>query len=135
MSTRTSGHFTFADWEESALTPEGAHPRLTRASVVNTFTGGIEAAATACAYTTAYLTADAGHFTGAEVFTGSLDGRKGSFVAEERGSFGPDAPLTCTFEVVPGSGTGELAGLRGTGTFTYRHGETPVAYTFDYELD
>ncbi|WP_345670179.1 DUF3224 domain-containing protein, partial [Streptomyces phyllanthi] len=46
----------------------------------------------------------------------------------------PKAQRTA-FEVVPGTGTGELTGLRGTGGFTYRHGESSVAYTFDYELD
>ncbi|WP_374701158.1 DUF3224 domain-containing protein [Streptomyces sp. TP-A0874] len=68
------------------------------------------------------------------MFTGRLDGREGAFAVEERGSFDEESTVHCAFEVVAGSGTGELTGLRGTGRFTARHGETPVAYTFDYEL-
>ncbi|MCB5181813.1 DUF3224 domain-containing protein [Streptomyces antimicrobicus] len=135
MPVQTSGHFTYDDWQEQSLTAQDASPRLSRASVANTFTGGIEAAGTACAYTNVYLTPETGSFTGLEVFTGTLDGRRGSFVAEERGVFGADGTVHCTFEVVAGSGTGELAGLRGTGSFTHRQGGTTVPYTFTYELD
>lgn len=33
------------------------------------------------------------------------------------------------------AGTEGLTGLRGTGGFTYRHGETKVPYTFAYGLE
>lgn len=69
-----------------------------------------------------------------EILSGSLDGREGTFVVEERGSFGTDGTVYCSFEVVPGSGTGELTGLRGTGSFTAEHGAPSVPYTFAYEL-
>ncbi|QES46878.1 DUF3224 domain-containing protein [Streptomyces venezuelae] len=132
-NTRTHGRFGFADWTEEPVGEEGVLPRLARATVVNTFSGRIEAAGTRCSYTIAYVGESAGTFAGMEVLTGTVDGRKGSFVLAERGGF--DAEGTrCTFEVVPGSGTGELAGLRGSGGFTYRHGEVSVAYTFDCEL-
>jgi hypothetical protein len=133
QTAQTTGHFTFADWEERPTGPAEASPRLAHATVTNTFDGGIQAADTRCDYTIAYLTETTGTFAGMEVLTGSLDGRKGTFVLEERGSF--DAGGTrCTFEVVPGSGTGALTGLRGSGGFTHRHGETSVAYTFEYDL-
>ncbi|RSS76647.1 DUF3224 domain-containing protein [Streptomyces sp. WAC06614] len=135
MPVQISGHFTFDDWQEHPLTPEDASPRLTRAEVTNTFTGGIEATATACAYTNLYLTADTGSFTGLEVFTGTVDGRRGGFAAEERGVFTAEGQVHCTFEVVPGSGTGELTGLRGSGSFTHTHGAATVPYTFTYDLD
>ncbi|MER5931884.1 DUF3224 domain-containing protein [Streptomyces sp. NPDC002054] len=133
-ATHTDGRFGFADWaEEPVGESNGVLPRLARATVTNTFSGGIEAAGTRCSYTIAYVGESVGTYAGMEVLTGSVDGRKGSFVLEERGGF--DAEGTrCTFEVVPGSGTGELTGLRGSGGFTYRHGEVSVAYTFDYEL-
>ncbi|WP_461081934.1 DUF3224 domain-containing protein [Streptomyces deserti] len=135
-TTRTTGHFTFADWEEHGLGPgDDASPRLARATVTNTFTGGIEAAETICAYTIAYLTEKTGTYTGMELISGRLDGREGTFVVEERGHFDADGTVHCTFEVVAGSGGGELTGLRGTGRFTARHGEKSVAYDFDYALD
>ncbi|MFE5740360.1 DUF3224 domain-containing protein [Streptomyces celluloflavus] len=116
MSRQTTGHFTYANWEEREVGPSEGYPRLGHASVTNTFTGGIEATDTTCEYTIGYGTETTGTFTGMEVLAGRLDGREG------------------TFEVVAGTGTGELAGLRGTGSFTARHGEPSCAYTFAYDL-
>ncbi|MEU8437507.1 DUF3224 domain-containing protein [Streptomyces sp. NPDC029216] len=131
---RTTGLFTFADWEERTISPDGVVPKLAHASVVNSFSGGIEAADTTCEYTIAYVTAKTGTFAGMELLAGRLDGRAGTFAVEERGSFAEDGSVHCTFEVVPGSGTGELTGLRGTGGYVARHGEPSVTYTFDYDL-
>ncbi|MEU9720552.1 DUF3224 domain-containing protein [Streptomyces sp. NPDC047976] len=136
MPTRTTtGHFTYADWEERPAGPADALPRLAQATVANTFSGGIEAVGTVCAYTIAYLTATTGSYSGAELLTGSLDGRKGGFALEEHGTFHEDGTTRCSFTVVPGSGTGELTGLRGAGGFLARHGEQSVSYTFEYDLD
>ncbi|GAA2409026.1 DUF3224 domain-containing protein [Streptomyces coeruleofuscus] len=132
----TTGHFTFADWQERVIGPgEDANPRLAHASVRNTFSGGIEAAGTLCEYSIVYVTEKTGSFAGMELITGRLDGREGSFAVEERGWFGEDGAVHCTFEVVPDSGSGELAGLRGKGGFTAHHGEPTVAYRFEYELE
>ncbi|MEV0597741.1 DUF3224 domain-containing protein [Streptomyces sp. NPDC050315] len=135
MPAQTTGHFTYADWQERTVGPDEALPKLAHASVTNSFTGGIEAARTTCEYTIVYATEKTGTFTGMERLTGSLDGRAGTFVVEERGSFEPDGTVRCAFEVVPGTGTGELTGLRGTGTFTAVHGAPSVPYTFEYVLD
>ncbi|MFF4402228.1 DUF3224 domain-containing protein [Streptomyces sp. NPDC001480] len=135
MPTHTTGDISYADWKENPAGPQEPLPRLAHASVTNAFTGGIEAAGTTCEYTIVYTTGKTGTFTGMELLAGRLDGRAGSFVLEERGAFEADGSVRCSFEVVPGSGTGELAGLRGTGTFTYRPGETPFPYSFDYDLD
>ncbi|MEU1673691.1 DUF3224 domain-containing protein [Streptomyces roseifaciens] len=133
-ATQTTGHFTFADWKEHDVTPAGTSPKLAHATVTNSFSGGIEATGTTCEYSIVYVTEKTGTFTGLEILSGSLDGREGTFVVEERGSFGTDGTVYCSFEVVPGSGTGELTGLRGTGSFTAEHGAPSVPYTFAYEL-
>lgn len=157
----TTGQFTYADWQEhpvpgkteptaepgadpSAKTETereseagvaGAGPRLARASVTNSFSGGIEAAATTCEYTIAYVSEEgSGSFSGMQLLAGRLDGRQGTFVVEERGSFTADGVVHCAFEVVAGSGTGALTGLRGSGSYTARHGEQSVPYAFAYEL-
>ncbi|MGK5630657.1 DUF3224 domain-containing protein [Streptomyces sp. URMC 123] len=133
--TETTGTFTFADWQERVVGPEGREgPRLAHATVTNAFSGGIEASGTLCEYTIAYLTDTTGTFTGMQHFSGAVDGRTGAFVVEERGSFAADGTVRCVFEVVPGSGTGELAGLSGRGGFTAVHGEPTVPYTFAYEV-
>ncbi|MFF7458041.1 DUF3224 domain-containing protein [Kitasatospora sp. NPDC008115] len=139
MSTTTTvtvtGGFGYADWTETAIGPAETLPRLARASVVNAFTGGIEAAATVCEYVFVYATEKTGTFTGLQQITGRLDGRSGGFTVEERGTFAEDGTVRCAFEVVPGTATGELTGLRGAGDYLYHPGESPVPYTFSYELD
>ncbi|MGW8781789.1 DUF3224 domain-containing protein [Streptomyces sp. NPDC055796] len=134
MSARTTtGRFTFADWEEQPIGPADSTPRLARSTVVNAFAGGIEAGATRAGYTITYTGQATGSYTGLELLVGAVDGRKGAFVLEQRGTF--DASGTrCTFEVVPGSGSGGLTGLSGSGAFTYRHGDTSVAYEFTYAV-
>jgi len=137
MTTHTTGSFTYADWKENVLSQAGDGPKLATATVTNHFTGGIEATGTSCAYTIVYATGapdSAGSFTGHQLVTGTVDGRRGSLVLAERGTFDADGTTHCVFEVVPGSATGELTGLKGTGGFTAVHGEPSVAYAFDYEL-
>lgn len=134
MPAQTSGHFTSANWDEHPLGPEEVTPRLTRASVTNTFSGGIQATGTTCEYTIVYLADKSGTFTGLEVLTGTLDGRRGSFAIEERGTFDDNGTLRCTFEIVPGSGTEQLAGLYGSGSFTTTPGDPSIPYTLAYDL-
>jgi len=63
-------------------------------------------------------------------FTGTLGGRQGSFVLQ--GSETVDqCKITATWFVVPGSGTGELRGLRGEGGFEGRFGQGSRG-TLDY---
>ncbi|MCH0540087.1 DUF3224 domain-containing protein [Streptomyces sp. MUM 203J] len=133
MPVEISGHIAYVNWEEKALGSTETYPRIAAATTVNTFSGGIEAAETACALTITYVAEKTGTFTGMEVLTGSLDGREGTFVVEQRGTFDADGSVHGTFEVVPGSATGALAGLLGTGSFTYR-GESPYPYRLGYEL-
>ncbi|MGW8377918.1 DUF3224 domain-containing protein [Streptomyces sp. ODS28] len=137
MTTPVSGHFTYADWQERPASsdepPTG--PRLAHATVTDAFTGGITAPRTTCAYTIAYSTDSEGTFTGLHRLDGEVDGRKGAFVVEERGRFTGDGSIHGSFEVVPGTGTGELTGLRGTGGYTAGRGQPSVPYTFAYDLE
>ncbi len=134
MPTQATGSFTFAHWDETPVAGAEEGPRLARASVTNTFSGAIEAAATTCEYSIAYVDEKTGVFAGHQLFSGSVAGREGTFAVEERGSFGDDGTVRCDFQVVPGSGTGGLAGLSGTGGYTARHGEPAIPYTFSHEL-
>ncbi|REF95642.1 uncharacterized protein DUF3224 [Asanoa ferruginea] len=66
--------------------------------------------------------------------TGTLGGRSGSFVLHGSGSYdGKTARVTTT--VVPGSGTGELAGITGTAESVSTHADYPhMPLTIRYEL-
>jgi|SRR6266498_1118831 hypothetical protein len=67
--------------------------------------------------------------------TGTLDGRSGSFVLEGHGTYDGTTARIET-HVVEGSGTGELAGLRGTGESVSTHTDYPfMPLTLKYDIE
>jgi hypothetical protein len=71
-------------------------------------------------------------FIGLERIVGSVGGRSGSFVLQRVGA-DENGALKETYFVVPGSGTGELQGLRGKGSASI--GEQADRYPFTLEYD
>lgn len=61
-------------------------------------------------------------FVGIERVTGKIGSRQGSFLLQDAGTLEGNTVKGDWF-VVPGSGTGELSGLRGDGAFTAALGE------------
>lgn len=66
-----------------------------------------------------------------EHVTGTLNGHKGAFALQHFGTM-EGGSFKLSVAVVPGSGSGELAGLAGTMTITIAAGKH--SYTFDYAL-
>jgi hypothetical protein len=67
-----------------------------------------------------------------ERVTGTLDGRKGTFFLQHRGTMTRGAPFL-DIVVVPDSGTGELSGIDGKMNIDIAEGGKH-SYTFDYSL-
>jgi hypothetical protein len=61
-------------------------------------------------------------FVGIERVTGELGGRRGTFLLQDAGTV-QDNIVSGDWFVIPGSGTGQLAGLRGEGGFRANLGE------------
>ena len=75
--------------------------------------------------------AGSGVYVAIEKFTGTLDGRKGSFVIQHSGVMTRGVPhLVIT--VVPDSGTDELTGISGSMTIEIAEGKH--SYIFEYVL-
>jgi hypothetical protein len=72
-----------------------------------------------------------GGYVALEQFSGTLDGKRGSFVLQHNGSMVKNIP-TMIVAVVPGSGTGELTGIAGTMRITIGGGIH--SYQLDYTL-
>jgi hypothetical protein len=70
-------------------------------------------------------------FVGHERVTATLAGRTGTFVFQDAGTLSPTGDVDGSWFVVPGSGTGELSGLRGEGSFAAAVGES-AAIILDY---
>jgi len=133
-STKTAtGTFGVRSWDEGPWAEDDGGRKLTHARVTSAYEGDIEGAGTSQSI---MWYADEGHATyaGFERVTGRLDGRSGSFVLEGRGTFEGGVAAT-TWTVVPGSGTGELTGLRGTGGYRAGEGQAAVPYRLDYSFD
>jgi len=61
-------------------------------------------------------------FVGIERVTGTIAGRSGTFLLQDAGTVERQV-VSGDWFVIPGSGTGELAGLRGEGGFSANLGE------------
>jgi hypothetical protein len=67
-----------------------------------------------------------------ERFNGTVHGRKGSFILSHEAG-GRDGVPWMTWKIVESSGTGELAGMRGTGEIIIGE-DGGHSYVLDYEL-
>jgi hypothetical protein len=126
MTTFTA-EFSIDAWDQAAYDEPADGPVLARAAVHKTFTGALEGTSTA----EVLLCGDTG-FLASERVTGTLDGRAGTFVLQHGGLAPADAEPYAFGSVVPGSGTGALAGL--TGSVTYAHDEAGARITLDVQL-
>lgn len=128
---RAAVTFRILGWDEEPFDePEGG-PKLTKAHIRRSFEGDLVATGNLM-YVMSYLDDSDATFLGFEKVAGTLGGRSGSFVLRHTGAYdGEKATATC--EVVPGSGTGELAGLSGSGGFSVGHAEQHDM-AFEYEV-
>ena len=131
-TTHAEARIEVSDWKPEPVDAEGDGPHLVRIAVRESFTGHI--AATGHAEMLQVLAADgSASFVAVERITGTLDGRQGSFVLQDRGTLDKDGAVLGEWFVVAGSGTGELAGLTGQGGFTAAVGQHATAW-LDYTL-
>lgn len=126
-------------FEVKMLPQPGAEPKadagsgaaLTRFELDKQYAGDLVAAARGEMFTAVTGTKGSAGYVAVERVTGTLQGRKGSFVLQHSGVMTRGAPqLTVT--VVPDSGTGELVGLAGTLAIIITDGKH--FYEFEYSL-
>jgi hypothetical protein len=131
MTTSASATFTLDGWDEAPYEDLAEGRKLTRASVKQTFSGDI-AGDGAVEWLMAYRPDETADYVGLQRITGTLGGKAGTFVLSTAGSFDGQT-ASGTWTVLVGSGTDELAGLTGTGTFTAPSGGEPTV-SLDYDL-
>jgi len=131
MTARAEGTFTVTSWEENTYQELDGKSKLTKATVGYRLSGDIEGDAT---WAAVMFYADDGtaEYTGLQHLAGQIEGRAGTCVMVADGSYS-DGEARGTWRVIPGSGTGALAGLRGSGT-SVAAGGPGGTYTLDYEL-
>lgn len=126
-----TGTFDLDSWEPYTVddTPGSA---LGRARITKTFHGDLEGGSSVTEILT-FASPDEKRrtYVGLEKFTGTIDGRTGSFVLQHEAGAGPDEQWL-TWRIVPGSGSDALEGITGEGTIDNSSGTH--AFTLDYTL-
>ncbi len=133
MSTETAGTFSTSTWEEHPFAEVEGAQKISRATVNNIYRGEIDGEGT-LEYLIHYREESEGTYYGLERVVGRIGGRAGSVLIEHRGTF-RGTEVEGLLAILPGSGTGELAGARGTGGFTSVHGVCETPYTFERGID
>jgi len=128
---------TAKTWDESRAAEADPVHAVATALFTTAYAGDLVGQST-CALTICYVDGDpadphslVGPYTGYEQVTGVLAGRRGSFVLSARGDHRGGVART-DVEIVEGSGTGELAGIRGSGH--YAADAMEYTLTLGYEL-
>lgn len=130
--TRANAVITVHKYEPAAYEEPAEGPVLARIHVEESFSGDISGDGIVEFLQAARANGSAS-FVGIERVTGTVGGRAGTFLLQDAGTV-QDNIVSGGWFVIPGSGTGGLAGLRGSGT-SVATSTPPGTFTFDYELD
>ena len=124
--------FSLRQWDERPYDEADGSPKLTRASVLYGFDGEMSGEGR-LEYLMTYLPDATARFLGYQRFVGRIGSRQGSFVFQHGGRFANNV-ASDTWVVVPGTGTGDLAGIRGQVEFSAGH-QNSYEIIFEYEID
>jgi hypothetical protein len=115
MATRATGTFTIDNWDENSILETDGGSKITEAKVSRSFEGDLEGEGT-IEWLMGYDEDGSATFVGLERIVGRIGDKSGTFALQHVGTF--DGQVSkARLLVVPGSGTGELSGLSGEGSF------------------
>ena len=132
MSTRANAVITVHKYQPAAYDEPAEGPALTRIHGEESFGGDISGAGVV-EFLQAARADGSASFVGIERVTGTVAGRNGTFLLQDAGTV-QDNIVSGDWFVIPGSGTGQLAGLRGEGGFRANLGEGAQVH-LDYWFD
>lgn len=112
--------FSCSTWNEESYSELEGGPKLSRAYVTNTLGGDI-VGTSELEYLLMYVSESSGTFVGYDRIEGMIDGRFGSFCVREDGTF-DDTNISAGLTIVEGTGTGDLTGITGKGSYKTIHG-------------
>ena len=131
MATKThaTGRIDVKTYEPETYEEVDVGPDLVEIHVTETFSGDIEGEGVV-RFLQAVREDGSASFVGVERVTGSVGGRKGTFLLQDEGTL-EGSTVKGEWFVNPGSGTGDLSGLRGEGGFEAELGQH-ASITLDY---
>jgi hypothetical protein len=131
MSHFANATFKIESWDEKPIHEAKDQPKISRVSARVTYRGDIEGQGLV-EYLMTYHADGSAVFLGMERVEGGIAGYSGSFVLQHAGSY-ESGTAKSTLSVIPGSGTGDLASLRGYGEYAATDREAPL--TLQYDID
>lgn len=129
--SKAAGKFAVTGGSEQTVHDVPGELKITRVAGTQRFGGAIEGTGSV-EWVFGYRPDRSAVFSGLQRIDGSIDGRTGSFVLESTGEHDGKTSKG-RWRVVPGSGTGELAGITGEGSFD-APGGPEASYELDYNL-
>jgi hypothetical protein len=127
--THATGRIDVKTYKPQPYEEVAEGPNLVEIHVTETFSGDIEGEGVV-RFLQAERKDGSASFVGIERVTGSLGDRTGSFLLQDAGAL-EGTTVKGEWFVIPGSGTGDLSGLRGEGGFTAELGQH-ASITLDY---
>jgi hypothetical protein len=122
---------TMKGWEEKTYWEGEGGRKLTHVDAGFSYEGDMKGEGSAV-WLLSYNPDGTGGAPAVERFAGSVGGRAGSFVMQHSSEFDPKA-VRDRFFIIPGSGTGELAGIAGNASIEML-GYGPYEFTLEYDL-
>lgn len=120
--------FGSTKWEEHTYAEIDGGVKLAHAKVTYEYKGQLEGEGNSSGVLT-YLPDGTGTYVSSELFTGTINGKKGTVVLHQSGGFDAEH-IYGTWTIAPGSGAGELEGATGEGSFDMKMGVSRVGYKF-----
>jgi hypothetical protein len=130
--THATGRIDVKSYQPQPYEDVEQGPNLVEIHVTEKFSGDIEGEGVV-RFLQAIREDGSASFVGIERVSGSIGGRSGTFLLQDAGTL-EGSTVKGEWFVVPGSGTGELAGLRGEGGFEADLGKH-ASITLDYWFD
>jgi hypothetical protein len=121
---RATGRINVTNYDAKPCGDAGAFT-IAEVSITEEFAGDLVGVGSARLLLVTEAGGGTAQFAGMERFLGKLGEREGSFIFQNSGTL-TDGVLQSTWRVIAGSGTDQLAGLRGEG------GCDPKGYSLDY---
>ena len=121
--------FEMTSWEEKPIVEYEGARKLTHARVAKKLTGDLEGTSV-LEYLMVYPPEPPVPYVGVEHFTGTFLGKKGSFAVTITGTY--DGRAHEKAMIIAGSGTGELASLRGSWRFGAGHEDKVAGFEIEY---
>ena len=120
---KANGSYRAIKWDEHSFEQISPEMKMTKASAVYSFEGDIEGEADV-EYVVFYKYFDPNDehkadakYVGLMRLAGKLNGKEGSFVMEDHGEYNKGL-ASSRLEIIPGSGTGELANISGSAEYS-----------------